>query len=147
MGLLSTKEAANSTPLLITLPILTISFHLYCKGRYEPAFVKHPLQVSLDVATGVQFLYFFSDCQSKSNTQKSNAFRDTLCFELAFFILFLVMVSKFRHSFTKFELILFPLLLVLETSGSNDEGHIGACKRAKLQFERVPSECIYPSGV
>lgn len=111
MGLLSTKEAANSTPLLITLPILTISFHLYCKGRYEPAFVKHPLQVSLDVATGVQFLYFFSDCQSKSNTQKSNVFRDTLCFELAFFILFLVMVSKFRHSFTKFELILFPLLL------------------------------------
>ncbi|KAG5064514.1 hypothetical protein JHK85_005697 [Glycine max] len=47
MGLLSTKEAANSTPLLITLPILTISFHLYCKGRYEPAFVKHPLQEAM----------------------------------------------------------------------------------------------------
>ncbi|KAK7385845.1 hypothetical protein VNO78_31760 [Psophocarpus tetragonolobus] len=47
MGLLSTKEAANSTPLLITLPVLTISFHLYCKGRYEPAFVKHPLQEAM----------------------------------------------------------------------------------------------------
>ncbi|RDX62634.1 CSC1-like protein, partial [Mucuna pruriens] len=47
MGLLSTKEAANSTPLLITLPVLTIWFHLYCKGRYEPAFVKHPLQEAM----------------------------------------------------------------------------------------------------
>ncbi|WVY89584.1 hypothetical protein V8G54_035098 [Vigna mungo] len=47
MGLLSTKEAANSTPLLITLPVLTIAFHLYCKGRYEPAFIKHPLQEAM----------------------------------------------------------------------------------------------------
>ncbi|MBA0675215.1 hypothetical protein Goari_016770 [Gossypium aridum] len=38
MGLLSTKEAASSTPLLITLPVLTIWFHRFCKGRYEPAF-------------------------------------------------------------------------------------------------------------
>ncbi|KAM7276773.1 hypothetical protein ACFE04_018639 [Oxalis oulophora] len=44
MGLLSTKKAAQSTPLLITLPILTIWFHLFCKGRYEPAFVRYPLQ-------------------------------------------------------------------------------------------------------
>ncbi|KAI5683298.1 hypothetical protein M9H77_04526 [Catharanthus roseus] len=44
MGLLSTKEASQSTPLLITLPILTIAFHLFCKGRYEPAFVRYPLQ-------------------------------------------------------------------------------------------------------
>ncbi|PHU12067.1 Calcium permeable stress-gated cation channel 1 [Capsicum chinense] len=44
MGLLSTKEASNSTPLLITLPVLTIWFHLFCKGRYEPAFVRYPLQ-------------------------------------------------------------------------------------------------------
>ncbi|KAK4762253.1 hypothetical protein SAY87_030137 [Trapa incisa] len=44
MGLLSTKEAAQSTPLLITLPILTIWFHLFCKGRYEPAFRRYPLQ-------------------------------------------------------------------------------------------------------
>ncbi|KAK7320518.1 hypothetical protein VNO77_30065 [Canavalia gladiata] len=47
MGLLSTKEAANSTPLLITLPVLTIWFHLYCKGRYEPAFIRHPLQEAM----------------------------------------------------------------------------------------------------
>jgi len=58
MGLLSTKEAANSTPLLITLPVLTIAFHLYCKGRYEPAFIKHPLQVSLDTATGILLFNF-----------------------------------------------------------------------------------------
>ncbi|XP_057441593.1 CSC1-like protein At3g21620 [Lotus japonicus] len=47
MGLLSTKEAANSTPLLIILPVLTIWFHLFCKGRYEPAFVQHPLQEAM----------------------------------------------------------------------------------------------------
>lgn len=45
MGLLSTKEAALTTPFLIALPVLTIWFHRYCKGRYEPAFVKFPLQV------------------------------------------------------------------------------------------------------
>ncbi|PSS16132.1 CSC1-like protein [Actinidia chinensis var. chinensis] len=47
MGLLSTKEAAQSTLLLITLPVLTISFHLFCKGRYEPAFVRYPLQEAM----------------------------------------------------------------------------------------------------
>eukprot|EP00258_Populus_trichocarpa_P034381 XP_024450400.1 CSC1-like protein At3g21620 [Populus trichocarpa] len=47
MGLLSTKEAAQSTPLLITLPVLTIWFHLFCKGRYEPAFVRYPLQEAM----------------------------------------------------------------------------------------------------
>lgn len=47
MGLLSTKEAAQSTPLLVTLPILTIWFHLFCKGRYEPAFVRYPLQEAM----------------------------------------------------------------------------------------------------
>ncbi|KAH9744868.1 CSC1-like protein [Citrus sinensis] len=47
MGLLSTKEAAQSTPLLITLPILTIWFHRFCKGRYEPAFVRYPLQEAM----------------------------------------------------------------------------------------------------
>ncbi|GAB2285253.1 hypothetical protein Dimus_019707 [Dionaea muscipula] len=44
MGLLSTKEAANSTPLLLILPLLTIWFQRFCKGRFEPAFVKYPLQ-------------------------------------------------------------------------------------------------------
>ncbi|XP_059661099.1 CSC1-like protein At3g21620 [Cornus florida] len=47
MGLLSTKAAAQSTPLLITLPVLTISFHIFCKGRYEPAFVRYPLQEAM----------------------------------------------------------------------------------------------------
>nr|GMC70600.1 CSC1-like protein At3g21620 [Ipomoea batatas] len=47
MGLLSTKRAAHSTPLLITLPILTIWFHLFCKGRYEPAFIRYPLQEAM----------------------------------------------------------------------------------------------------
>ncbi|KAL8144676.1 CSC1-like protein At3g21620 [Apium graveolens] len=44
LGLLSTKEAAQSTPLLIALPVLTICFHIFCKGRYEPAFLRYPLQ-------------------------------------------------------------------------------------------------------
>ncbi|KAJ4730079.1 Calcium permeable stress-gated cation channel 1 [Melia azedarach] len=47
MGLLSTKAAAQSTPLLITLPILTIWFHRFCKGRYEPAFIRYPLQEAM----------------------------------------------------------------------------------------------------
>ncbi|CAI9107870.1 OLC1v1007341C1 [Oldenlandia corymbosa var. corymbosa] len=44
MGLLSTKDAANSTPFLIVLPVLTVWFHYFCKGRFESAFVKFPLQ-------------------------------------------------------------------------------------------------------
>lgn len=47
MGLLSTKQAAQSTPLLIALPVLTIWFHFFCKGRYEPAFVRYPLQEAM----------------------------------------------------------------------------------------------------
>ncbi|GLU18152.1 hypothetical protein SLE2022_344670 [Rubroshorea leprosula] len=47
MGLLATKEAAQSTPFLIALPVLTICFHRFCKGRYEPAFVKYPLQEAM----------------------------------------------------------------------------------------------------
>lgn len=46
LGLLTTKKAANSTPLLVALPILTLSFHKYCKHRFEPAFRKYPLEVS-----------------------------------------------------------------------------------------------------
>lgn len=45
MGLLSTKEAANSTPLLVVLPVLTLAFHKFCKHRFEPAFRKYPLEV------------------------------------------------------------------------------------------------------
>ncbi|KAB5564282.1 hypothetical protein DKX38_004336 [Salix brachista] len=48
LGLLSTKKAANSTPLLVILPILTLSFHNYCKSRFEPAFRKYPLEASFE---------------------------------------------------------------------------------------------------
>ncbi|AEE83602.1 ERD (early-responsive to dehydration stress) family protein [Arabidopsis thaliana] len=44
MGLLSTKHASKSTPLLLVLPLLTIGFHKHCKNRYQPAFVTYPLQ-------------------------------------------------------------------------------------------------------
>ncbi|XP_010252492.1 PREDICTED: calcium permeable stress-gated cation channel 1 [Nelumbo nucifera] len=47
MGLLSTKRAAQSTPLLIALPVLTIWFHRFCKSRYEPAFIRYPLQEAM----------------------------------------------------------------------------------------------------
>ena len=62
MGLLSTKQAAQSTPFLIALPILTISFHYYCKGRFEPAFTRFPLQVcflhNLDFSAVLLFQVF-----------------------------------------------------------------------------------------
>lgn len=45
MGLMSTQRAPQST-LLLGLPVITICFHSFCKGRFEPAFVKLPLQVS-----------------------------------------------------------------------------------------------------
>ncbi|CAH9133023.1 unnamed protein product [Cuscuta epithymum] len=48
MGLLSTKKAAKSTPLLFLLPILTLAFHKYCKNRFEPAFRKYPLEEAID---------------------------------------------------------------------------------------------------
>ncbi|CAN4101209.1 unnamed protein product [Withania somnifera] len=44
IGLLSTKDASQSTPLLIVLAVLTIWFHKFCKGRFESVFVKFPLQ-------------------------------------------------------------------------------------------------------
>ncbi|KAL2236748.1 CSC1-like protein At1g32090 [Sesamum indicum] len=47
MGLLSTKKAANSTPLLVVLPVLTLTFHKYCKNRFEPAFRKYPLEEAM----------------------------------------------------------------------------------------------------
>ncbi|KAK4386718.1 Calcium permeable stress-gated cation channel 1 [Sesamum angolense] len=47
MGLMSTKGAAQSTPFLIALPVLTIWFHRFCKGRYEPAFIRYPLQEAM----------------------------------------------------------------------------------------------------
>nr|URM60678.1 BBR-BPC family protein [Gymnema sylvestre] len=47
MGLMSTKHAASTTPFLIALPVVTIAFYYYCKGRYEPAFVRYPLQEAM----------------------------------------------------------------------------------------------------
>ncbi|GAB4826545.1 hypothetical protein Ancab_033439 [Ancistrocladus abbreviatus] len=47
MGLLSTKQAARSTPFLIALPTLTIWFHKFCKGRFESAFVEYSLQEAM----------------------------------------------------------------------------------------------------
>ncbi|CAN6481945.1 unnamed protein product [Victoria cruziana] len=47
MGLMSTKGTSQSTPLLLVLPVVTIWFHLYCKNRFESAFVKFPLQEAM----------------------------------------------------------------------------------------------------
>ncbi|XAR53807.1 hypothetical protein NMG60_11022493 [Bertholletia excelsa] len=47
IGLLSTKEAAQTSPFLIALPVLTIWFHFFCKGRYESAFIRYPLQEAM----------------------------------------------------------------------------------------------------
>ncbi|XWS12876.1 hypothetical protein CRYUN_Cryun37aG0127900 [Craigia yunnanensis] len=47
IGLLSTKGSAYSTPFLIALAVLTIWFYRFCKGRYEPAFVRNPLQEAM----------------------------------------------------------------------------------------------------
>ncbi|KAK9733554.1 hypothetical protein RND81_04G074900 [Saponaria officinalis] len=48
LGLLSAKLSIKSIkatiPLLLALPILTIWFHTICKGRFESAFKKFPLQ-------------------------------------------------------------------------------------------------------
>lgn len=51
LGLLSTKKAADSTPLLIILPVLTIWFQKYCKSRFEPAFRKFPLEEAMEKDT------------------------------------------------------------------------------------------------
>jgi lysine-specific demethylase 3 len=47
MGLFGSKEAASTAPFLIALPVLTIWFSRYCKGRFEPAFVRYPLQEAM----------------------------------------------------------------------------------------------------
>ncbi|KAL0418767.1 UNVERIFIED_CONTAM: CSC1-like protein [Sesamum radiatum] len=45
LGLLSTKDIGKSIPLiLLILPVLTFWFHHFCKGRFESAFLKFPLQ-------------------------------------------------------------------------------------------------------
>ncbi|KAF0917211.1 hypothetical protein E2562_017114 [Oryza meyeriana var. granulata] len=47
LGLLSTKGAGQSTPVLLVLPVVTFYFYKYCKNRYEPAFVEYPLQEAM----------------------------------------------------------------------------------------------------
>lgn len=47
MGLLSATGAQKSTPVLLVLPVLTIWFYTFCKGRFESAFVKHPLEEAM----------------------------------------------------------------------------------------------------
>ncbi|KAE8659772.1 CSC1-like protein [Hibiscus syriacus] len=47
IGLLSTKHLAQSAPLLVALAVLTIWFYTFCKARYEPAFVRYPLQEAM----------------------------------------------------------------------------------------------------
>ncbi|TVU20088.1 hypothetical protein EJB05_36281 [Eragrostis curvula] len=47
LGLLSTKDFEESTPALLVLPVLTFWFYKYCKNRYEPAFVRNPLQEAM----------------------------------------------------------------------------------------------------
>ncbi|XP_011002577.1 PREDICTED: calcium permeable stress-gated cation channel 1 [Populus euphratica] len=47
LGLMSTKEAAQSAPFLIALPVLTIWFHSFSNGRHKSAFVKYPLQEAM----------------------------------------------------------------------------------------------------
>ncbi|KAL8151614.1 hypothetical protein V2J09_021422 [Rumex salicifolius] len=47
LGLLSTKGLAQSTPVLLALPVITIWFHKVCKGRFESAFKKYPLQEAM----------------------------------------------------------------------------------------------------
>ncbi|KAL4563007.1 hypothetical protein LXL04_027038 [Taraxacum kok-saghyz] len=51
LGLLSTKHAVASTPVLLALPVLTIGFHMYCKGRFEPAFTRYPVQEAMNKDT------------------------------------------------------------------------------------------------
>lgn len=84
MGLLSTKGVSKSTPVLIVLPVLTIWFHRFCKGRFESAFVKFPLQVRPDPSNCFNLICFnmitdwnfktgssFSFLFLKSNLKKS----------------------------------------------------------------------------
>ncbi|KAL8130235.1 hypothetical protein V2J09_019390 [Rumex salicifolius] len=48
IGLLSTKHAADTTPFLIPLPLLTIWFHKrFCKACFESAFDKYPVEEAM----------------------------------------------------------------------------------------------------
>ncbi|KAL9227874.1 hypothetical protein vseg_003515 [Gypsophila vaccaria] len=47
VGLLSTKSVKTCTPFLVALPVLTIWFHIVCKGRFESAFKRFPLEEAM----------------------------------------------------------------------------------------------------
>ncbi|XP_057719368.1 CSC1-like protein At4g02900 [Arachis stenosperma] len=47
MGLLSTRGTNKITLVLIGQPILTFWFYRYCKGRFESAFIKFPLEEAM----------------------------------------------------------------------------------------------------
>ncbi|KAL1567769.1 Calcium permeable stress-gated cation channel 1 [Salvia divinorum] len=47
IGLMSTKGNRLSPLFLVVLVVLTIWFHVFCKGGYEPAFVRYPLQEAM----------------------------------------------------------------------------------------------------
>lgn len=47
LGLLSSKGMAQSSPVLLVLPVLTIWFYYFCKHRFESAFLKFPLQEAM----------------------------------------------------------------------------------------------------
>lgn len=47
IGLLASKSADKFTPGLVVLPILTYTFHVYCKHRFEPDFGKYPLEEAM----------------------------------------------------------------------------------------------------
>ncbi|CAA0826495.1 Calcium permeable stress-gated cation channel 1 [Striga hermonthica] len=47
LGLMGTKGIFQAPPLLLVLIVLTFFFHRYCKGRFEPAFVRYPLQEAM----------------------------------------------------------------------------------------------------
>lgn len=47
IGLINTKDVSQATPILLVLPVLTLWFHYFCKGRFESVFVKFPLQEAM----------------------------------------------------------------------------------------------------
>ncbi|KAL4311343.1 hypothetical protein GQ457_01G051450 [Hibiscus cannabinus] len=47
LGLLSTKGIGKSSFAILPLPVLTIWFYVFCKGRFESAFIKFPLQEAM----------------------------------------------------------------------------------------------------
>lgn len=47
MGLLSSKDVTGIVPMMIALPVLTIWFHVFCKGRFQSAFTRFPLQEAM----------------------------------------------------------------------------------------------------